>query len=243
MATLLEKAQTLISANLHAILDKALQANSLAVLDEYIRQAQDNLEDLEDAAATVGGQVKTLKRKTTEFERKAEKLDRNIDMLLHRGKDDLAIAAQRKLNGVHEMSQEYREQHERQQKEYQQLLDARLKLEAKLTEIRQEREQLQGLLELAKAKEITTDTLRSLDDLAGVGDADIARIADGIRARLDKASAEGEMRASRLDEQMDRLLERDEIEMQLEARKRRLGLGRASDVPHEESLDASELEG
>ena len=243
MATLLEKAQTLISANLHAILDKALQANSLAVLDEYIRQAQDNLEDLEDAAATVGGQVKTLKRKTTEFEKKAEKLDSNIDMLLQRGKDDLAVAAQRKLNGVQEMSQEYREQHERQQKEYQQLLDARLKLEAKLTEIRQEREQLQGLLELAKAKEITTDTLRSLDDLAGVGDADIARIADGIRARLDKASAEGEMRASRLDEQMDRLLERDEIETQLEARKRRLGIGRASDVPREESLDASELEG
>lgn len=243
MATILEKAQTLISANLHAILDKALHANSLAVLDEYIRQAQDNLEDLEDAAATVGGQVKTLKRKAEEFEKKAEKLDSNIDMLLQRGKDDLAIAAQRKLNSVQEMSQEYREQHERQQKEYQQLLDARLKLEAKLTEIRQEREQLQGLLELAKAKEITTHTLRSLDDLAGVGDADIARIADGIRARLDKASAEGEMRASRLDEQMDRLLERDEIEIQLEARKRRLGIGRASDVPHEESLDASELEG
>ena len=67
MATIIEKAQTLISANLHGILDKALQANSLAVLDEYIRQAQDNLDDLEDAAATVGGQVKTLKRKTEEF--------------------------------------------------------------------------------------------------------------------------------------------------------------------------------
>ncbi len=34
MATLLEKTQTLISANLHSILDKALKANSLAVLDE-----------------------------------------------------------------------------------------------------------------------------------------------------------------------------------------------------------------
>ena len=75
MATILEKAQTLISANLHAVLDKALQANSLAVLDEYIRQAQDNLEDLEDAAATVGGQVKTLQRKAEEFVKKAEKGD------------------------------------------------------------------------------------------------------------------------------------------------------------------------
>jgi len=177
MANILEKAQTLISANLHSILDKALKANSLAVLDEYIRQAQDNLDDLEDAAATVGGQVKTLKRKAEEFEKREQKLDRDIDMLLQRGKEDLAIAAQRRINNVQEMAQEYREQWEQQQKEYQTLLDARLKLEAKLTEIRQEREQLQALLELAKAKEVTTKTLRSLDDLAGVGDADIARIA------------------------------------------------------------------
>jgi phage shock protein A len=239
MATLLEKAQTLISANLHSILDKALKANSLAVLDEYIRQAQDNLDDLEDAAATVGGQVKTLKRKTEEFEKKVQKLDSDIDMLLQRGKEDLALAAQRKMNNVQEMAIEYREQWERQQKEYQTLLDARLKLEAKLTEIRQEREQLQGLLELAKAKEMTAKSLRSLDDLAGVGDADIARIADGIRSRLDKATAQTEIRASRLDEEMDRLLETDQIEVQLEARKRRLGLGRASDVPPDEASEAS----
>ncbi|MBN1639837.1 MAG: PspA/IM30 family protein [Anaerolineae bacterium] len=239
MATILEKAQTLISANLHGILDRALQANSLAVLDEYIRQAQDNLEDLEDAAATVGGQVKTLKRKAEEFERKAQQLDRDIDMLLQRGKEDLAIAAQRRLNSVQEMAKEYREQHERQQAEYQSLLDARLKLEAKLTEIRQEREQLQALLELAKAKEMTTKSLRSLDDLAGVGDADIARIADGIRARLDKAAAQTEIRATRLDEEMDRLLETDQVQVQLEARKRRLGLGRASDVPPEQASEAS----
>jgi phage shock protein A len=239
MATILEKAQTLISANLHSILDKALNANSLAVLDEYIRQAQDNLDDLEDAAATVGGQVKTLKRKAEEFEKKQQKLDRDIDMLLQRGKEDLAIAAQRRMNNVQEMAQEYQEQWEQQQKEYQMLLDARLKLEAKLTEIRQEREQLQALLELAKAKEVTTKTLRSLDDLAGVGDADIARIADGIRSRLDKASAQAEIRASRLDEEMDRLLETDQVQMQLEARKRRLGLGRVSDVPPEEKSESA----
>ena len=118
-------------------------------------------------------------------------------------------------------------------------MDARLKLEAKLTEIRQEREQLQALLELAKAKEVTTKTLRSLDDLAGVGDADISRIADGIRSRLDKASTHAEIRATRLDEEMDRLLETDEVEMQLEARKRRLGMGRASDVPPEEAAEST----
>ena len=63
MASLLEKTQTLISANLHQMVDKALEANSVAVLRQYIRDAENNLDQLEDAAATVGGEVKTLERK------------------------------------------------------------------------------------------------------------------------------------------------------------------------------------
>ena len=63
MASLLEKVQTLIAANLHALVDESLKKNSLAVIDQYIRQVEDNLEDLEDAAATIGGEVKTLRRK------------------------------------------------------------------------------------------------------------------------------------------------------------------------------------
>jgi phage shock protein A len=68
MATLLEKVQTLISANLHAMVDSALRANSLAVFDQYVREVEDNLEDLEDAVATVGGEVKTLRRKKADLE-------------------------------------------------------------------------------------------------------------------------------------------------------------------------------
>ena len=37
MASLLEKVQTLIKANLHSLVDSALQANSMAVIDQYIR--------------------------------------------------------------------------------------------------------------------------------------------------------------------------------------------------------------
>ncbi len=110
------------------------------------------------------------------------------------------------------------------QREYQSLMDARLKLEAKLTTIKQEREELEALLDLAKTKELTAKTVKSLDDLAGVGDADVARIADSIRTRLDRASAETEMRAASLDKQMDEVLGRSELDAQLVARKARLGL-------------------
>jgi phage shock protein A len=224
MASLLDKVSTLIQANLHSLVDNALKSNSMAVIDQYIRDVDNNLDALEDAAATVGGQVKTLERKRDEYKKQMDELDRNIDLFLTQNKDDLARAAQAKLNSVKGLYDTYNTQLERQQKEYKALLDARLKLQAKLTTIRQQREEMVALLDLAKAKEITNKAIKSLDDLAGVGDTDVARMADSIRTRLDQASARAEMAATNLDSQMDEALGRGELDAQLEERKRRLGI-------------------
>lgn len=240
MATLLEKAQTLISANLHAMVDNALEANSVAVMKQYIRDAEDNLAELEDAAATVGGEVKTLERKYKEYKKEGDQLDKNIDTLLMQGKTDLARAAQNELNTTRRLQEQYHEQWVRQQREYESLMNARLKLQAKLTTIRQEQKELEALLELAKSKEATVRAIKSLDDLMGVGDSDIARMGESIRSRLDKASAHSEMYASQLDSQMDDALGKAEIDLQLEERKRRLGLGEAPSLEAEE--EASEEE-
>jgi len=224
MTSLLKKIQTLISANLHSLVDSALKANSMAVFDQYVREVEDNLDSLEDAVATVGGELKTLRRKKSDLDRQAAELDRNIDLFLREGKEDLAMAAQSKLNSVTRLVQNYDEMLQRQETEFQSLKDARLKLEAKLTTVKQEREELQALLDLARSKELTAKTIKSLDSLAGSGDADIARVADGIRERLDKASARSEMLASSLDTQMDEVLEKGTLEAQLAERKARLGL-------------------
>ena len=225
MASLLKKINTLISANLHAMVDSALKANSMAVFDQYVREVEDNLENLEDAVATVGGELKTLRRKKNALDQKAAELDRNIDIFLREGKEDLALAAQSKLNSVSRLTENYDEMVERQEAEFQSLKDARLKLEAKLTTVKQEREELQALLDLARSKELTAKTIKSLDDLMGADDADVSRVAEGIRARLDKASARSEMLAGSLEMQMDEVLEKSTLEAQLAERKARLGLG------------------
>jgi phage shock protein A len=235
MATLLEKAQTLISANLHSMVDSALEANSVAVMKQYIRDAEDNLDALEDATASVGGEVKTMERKYQEYKRKADQLDRNIDALILQGKEDLARAAQTELNSTRRLQEQYHEQWIRQQREHEALLNARLKLQAKLTTIKQEQKELEALMELAKSKEASVRAIRSLDDLVGIGDSDIARLGESIRARLDKASASSEMYASRLDTQMDDVLGKAEIDIQLEERKRRLGL--AAPAEPEQSIE------
>jgi len=224
MASLFEKINTLINANLHAIVDRALESNSLKVFDEYIRQAEQNLEALEDSAATVGGTVKTLKRKYEEFASAAEKLDRDIDTLILKGKDDLASAAQAELNTKQELSQEYYEQWQEQEKQYQAMMKMRLQLEARMTTIKQEREHLRSLIELAEAKKVTTKTIKSLDGLAKTGDEEINNMADKIRTRLDREDARLEMATANISDQIDEAVQAGEIDRQLEERRKRLGM-------------------
>lgn len=240
MASILEKTQTLIQANLHAMVDKALEKNSVAVMKQYIRDAEQNLRELESAAATIGGEVKTMERKYKEYKKKADQIDRNIDALLMQDKVDLARAAQTELNTNRRLQEQYHEQWVRQQKEYESLLNARLKLQAKLKTIKEEQRELEALMRLAKSKETTVKAIKSLDDLAGVGDADIARLGESIRSRLDRATAESEMYANRLDNQMDDVLGKSEIDLQLEERKRRLGLA-DQELVSEETEDELEL--
>lgn len=240
MASLLEKAQTLISANLHDMVDKALEANSVAVMKQYIRDAEQNLDDLEEAAATVGGEVKTLERKYNEYKKRADQLDRNVDTLIMQGKTDLARAAQVELNTTRRLQEQYHEQWVRQEREYESLLNARLKLQAKLTTIKQEQKELEALMELAKSKEATVKAIKSLDDLVGVGDSDIARIGESIRGRLDRATAYSEMYADRLDSQMDEALGQVEIDIQLEERKRRLGLVEEAPLEEESAAESAQ---
>src|SRR5262249_45902322 len=110
MASLLDKVTTLISANLHALVDQALKANSLAVIDEYIRQVENNLADLEDAAATVGGEVKSIKRRLDDHQHKYEELDRATNAFLLEGNEAAAVAAQSRLNSVSRLVETYQEQ-------------------------------------------------------------------------------------------------------------------------------------
>lgn len=222
MASFLGKVKTLLNANLHAMVDRALETNSLKVMDEYIRQAEKNLEALEDSAATIGGTVRTLKRKYEEFSSAAEKLDNDIDTLIVKGKDDLAAAAQSELNTKQQLAQEYYEQWQEQEKQHQAMLKMRLQLESKMTTIKQEREHLRSLIELAEAKKVTTKTVKSLNDLARTGDEEINSLAEKIRTRLDQEDSRLEMATGNLADEINEVVRGGEIERQLEERRNRL---------------------
>jgi len=223
MASLLERVGTLISANLNYLVSKALKANSVAVIDEYIRKIEDNLEALEDAAATVGGEAKGIRRKYDEHQAKVAEMDQNVDLFLRQGKTDLARSVQSRYNTVVRLAQTYETQAAAQEAEFEKLLEAKTKLEARLAEVKQERAELQAMLDLAKSKELTHKVVEGVagSTAAGTG---IGEMRSEIQRRLDKATAQGEIDASRLEGQMSEALEENALDAQLAERKRRLGI-------------------
>jgi phage shock protein A len=222
MANLFEKINTLISASLHSLVDRALEANSPKVLEEYIRQVERNLEELEESTANVGGTVKTLRRKYEEFNAAADKLDNDIDQLIIAGKDDLAIAAQAQLNTKRGLAAEYLKQWEEQNAQYELMLGMRAKLQTRLVTIKQEREHLLGLLQLMESKKIAAKTMKSLDQIATIGDEQISSLSESIRARLDREDARLEQATRNIADQIDDAVRSTELERQLEERRKRL---------------------
>ena len=241
--SILDKIGTLVSANLHSMVDKALESNSVQVMDEYVRQAERNLDQLEESIVTLGGSVKTLKRKYDEYSADAERLDHNIDTLVGQGKDDLARAAQQQMNAKQQQAQEYYEQWQSQQTEYNKMLNAKMQLEAKLISTKQEREHLRSLMELAATKKIATKTIRSLSDVSGSGDDEIRKMADAIRARLDREDAQLEYASTGLATQVDEALSSSAVDAQLEERRKRLGMGSSGSASGSTDANSSRLSG
>ena len=224
MASLFQKVRTLIRANLHEMADRAIQKSDLAVYDEYIRQAERELDAFKQTIRPMIAQVKTTRRRREVLADKAARLDALVDQFLLKGKRTEAMVTQKQLSSTLELVKTYDASLRRQVTAAEQLRDVEVKLEGRLGIARQEREELGFLLDLAKAKEVSTSAMRSLDSLMDEGDGEVARAAENIRKRLDHADAAWELQANDLDTQLDGAMESLEVEAELAARMERLGI-------------------
>lgn len=224
MASLLQKLRTLFRASLHEWADRALEKSDLAVYDEYIRRAERELSEFKSTIGPMVAQVKTTKRRRDALANRAAELDALVDHFLLKNRKTEAMVTQKQLSSTMELIRTYDGSLERQVNAAEKLRDVEVKLEGRLAIARQEREELGFLLELAKAREISTSAMRSLDSLMGQGDSDVARAAENIRRRLDHADAAWEVQSSSLDHQLDDAMQSMEVEAELAARMERLGI-------------------
>lgn len=224
MASILQKLRTLFKASLHEAADKALQRSDLSVYDEYIRQAERDLEEFKKTIAPMYGQVKTSRRRREALATEAAKLDLAVDAFLKRGQKTEAMVTQKRFSSTMNLIRTYDQSLEKQVASLEKIEDIKVKLEGRMAIAKQEREELSFLLKLAKSKEVSTRAMKSLDSLVGSEDSEVARAAENIRQRLDHADAAWEVQTSSLDHQLDDAMNSLEVESELAARMDRLGL-------------------
>ncbi|GAB4548110.1 MAG: hypothetical protein OHK0023_10600 [Anaerolineae bacterium] len=221
MASLLQKIGILVSATLHSILDRALQANSVGVFDEYIRQAESSMKMLESALVDLKITVKSIRTKYDNAADEAAKLDLQVDAALKSGKESLAKAHMVRLNSLMEIAQTYKAQYEKQSKTYNTLLEVMQILGSKVEVLKAQREQVATLLELIKSKNIVA---KSIKDIEKVTDSRTKEILDNVQEKLDVADARLEVATNRLSQEIELEAGDATLEAQLEERRQKLGL-------------------
>ena len=233
MASLLDKIQTLISADLNRLVDRSLDASDPAVFQQHVRELQKMQGQLTTEMVNLRAQITAMRRKSDDLQALVVKQDLEVDQLLQTGLQQDALAAQERLNQSRLAAGRAAENVERLEQEYATLAETKSQLDARILVLRQSEPEVEGLASAKRAKQAAGAAGQKLDDLAGAGDADVDRVVSSIRSRLDTAEAHlAQLEQHALNQgETPAVLRRKELEDQLEARKARLGLAEPTVPP------------
>lgn len=212
MTSLMQRIDTLASANLDYLASLTLKEKSLAILEEYIRQVREGLRALEEVVATVGAAISSYQQKERQYQARQEDLDQAIDLFLQRDHLELALEAASRYNTATSLVEMYQERAAREQTEYQKLVEARAQIRARLAEAQRDRDQLRLLLD------------GSSDEGEAVEASTQSQVVRAMQQRLDQATDQGRIGIDQLEQELGQVLETGLVQDQLSARKRRLNL-------------------
>ena len=224
MASLMKKLSALIQGSLHELVDRAMREKSLAVIDVYIRDAGEGLNELNDAIGTLEANLTGFTRERDRLSARAADLDKAVDSFLLKNDNSKAQAAGSELMHIKEliaMQEKIIAQTTVDLVEQRRGKDI---LQSKITAMRYEREKLGALLEMAKAKEANLRAREKAADVLGDGDIDMDNLAKSIYARLDKADAMLKESENTLESSIDEAIDSEKVNADLEERRRKLGL-------------------
>jgi phage shock protein A len=224
MASLLKKLSVLIEGSLHDLVDQAMRQKSLAVIDVYIRDAGEGLNELNDAIGTLEANLTGFMRERDRLTVRAAELDTAVNSFLMKGDNSKAQAASSELMHIKELLAMQQETILSCQKDLVEQRHGKDILQTKITAMRYEREKLAALLEMAKAKEANMRARQKASDVLGNGDIDMDNLAKSIYSRLDKADADLKESENTLENSIDEAIDTDKVNADLEERRRKLGL-------------------
>ena len=228
MAGLFQKARVAALSSAHALLDKIIDLNSVGAVKQYVRDLENALEDLEDAAATESGHVRTVQRDCIQLQSQMKELNQNIDFILadnNPANDYLAKPLEARLIAIEQRNTSKTEEMASAQKSSQALNEAVSNLQVKYQTMVEQLQRLEAMDAAAKAKEGAAQAIRNVGRItSGGASVSVDDIADRIQRRSDVADAKFEQAMGTMSDQVEKDVVLAQAEARLLQRKARLAL-------------------
>ncbi|MBN1484443.1 MAG: PspA/IM30 family protein [Chloroflexia bacterium] len=221
MASLLKRIRDLVSANLNAMLDKAEDPEKM--VNEYLRQMQDQLYETRTAVAAAMADENKLHRLWTSNQAMADEWESKATAALQAEKEDLAKQALIRRRGYLQLAESYQKQYESQDQQVEELRDALAKLEAKIAEAKARRELIIAKKHQAETQEAIVATVRTLGDSTTAFEG-LGRMEEKVNDRLAQAQAMAELEGGALEIQMEDVEADTAAEADLAELKKKLGM-------------------
>jgi phage shock protein A len=226
MTSILERLDDLIRGNLHRVVDRALENNSMALFDQDVRDMEAAINHVEEAAINMYAAARANERRLARQQRELEMLEQLVDRY---ALPDASVslekkaAAETQLEVQRELVAETAEQIDRQQAQYETLVRNESELRTRAKSLRDLRPRLESLLALTRARRSVERVEMTLDALRGLGgNSEVALVADSIYQRL--GEIEARQATLREAEALQEELKAETVVDQLTQRRRRLGL-------------------
>jgi phage shock protein A len=215
-----------VNQRLHEIVDRALEAQSLALYDQYLRDVEAYGQQIEESAATMYAGIQANKRRLERHEEELARLASRVDAALAAGESERARLLQADLAVQQELVETTRNQIANQEADRQRLLAGREETRGRLQTMQAERPSVEALMAMIRAGRLAEQIEITLGSLAQLGSESAAgRVAIGIQQRLDEAEARWQMVAGSLGiDPASVATEKAQVDDQLAERMRRLGL-------------------
>lgn len=244
MASILDKVKTLLSANFNDMIDRALKRNPLKVLNEYLRQHEEALDEMRHDRANALGALKTAERKVIEAQDLIARIEEEIEAVLtdnDPGNDYLAENLAQDLVGQEEKLSVLNKAYESALRVNKALQMAESKMKGRIISLRNQISLLEAIKFEADIKQMSAERLISSAKMISSGGTSVEAMAEEIKQQRDKADAKFEMAMGTMDGALEDNLTSSRASARLAQIRKRLGVEETAETV-EPTLDMSEEE-
>jgi phage shock protein A len=244
-SSILDKVKTLLSANFNDLIDQALKKNPIKILNEYLRQHEEALEEMRSDRAVALGSVKTSERKVTETQDLIKRIENEIEAILtddDKENDYLAENLSQDLVGQEEKLDVLNQAYESAVRVNRALQMAESKMQGRIISLRNQIALLEAIKFEADIKRMSADKLISSARMISSGSTSVEALAEEIKLQRDKADAKFELAMGTMDGVLKDDTRQSRASARLEQIRNRLGVEEpAKEVEPTLDMSADEL--